>query len=157
MATWPTIAEIKTAYGKLNNSALDDRLTRARARAVAEITARCADLYDVSTWTTTAPPVLIELAYAMAYGFMSYAVHSGQQVAPGDQVGMDVLKEAREELKLYAGGQAVLVDSSGNVIAQRTFANGVTILEEPIFGLRTPPTFGIDGNSTGEAYGLTNT
>lgn len=129
MATWPTEAEIQTAWSKLNQPALLNKVTRSRQNAINEIKAAMASLYDASPWTdvgTVTPPALVELAFTLAYGHANRATHTGDRMTPSDQTGKDALEDARDLLKLYSIGARDLVDDAGNLYPQRSFTTGLT-------------------------------
>lgn len=154
MATWPTTADIKGAYDKLNSSALTSKVDRARARAIAAIQDRMATIYDVSTWSTSAPPGMIELCYALAYGYCAYGVHTGASVTATDQAGKDALDQALADLELYASGARSIVDSSGVRIDTISFTQPSNLLVQPIFPAGPPSGYGIDPTDAGEAMGM---
>jgi hypothetical protein len=143
---WPDTAAFKAAYAtKFDRTEFTARIGRELTRAKGEILARMAALYDVSGWLSDPPAALSDLAYPMAYGFLSQGQHAGSSESGSDRTGADLLKDARDQLARYASGLDLLVDEDGALIEQRSasYKTGLAILDEPLFGLREPEDWGL--------------
>lgn len=146
--SWPTPAQCKAAKRKLEGQR-DSKIQQAIDLAVNEILGKLAGRYDVSSWNDDTPPALFTIAVEMAYGHAGRATHTGDRGTSSDGTAKDALTEAREMLKPYWTGSIVLLDSNNQVIAPiSTPGSTFNRLNEPVFGMRDPITWGIDDVAT---------
>lgn len=138
MATWPTYTELQTWKKKLSAIG-QDNLEAAIESATEDVLGAMVDLYDVSDWDTTAPPAMIVVVKWLAYGYATYATHTGDKASPSDETGKEILDLWTKKLERYASGAVNFVDpSTGAAWARRDRATraGLSMLDEPVFGLR---------------------
>jgi hypothetical protein len=122
MGTYATITSLGTLMPDITfNSATDDLATECIRWAENEVNKHLAKRYDVSVWlatSTAVPPEITSLTETLSQGYLHDQMSRGstESQSRADRL----IKRAMSNLEKLRDGLAELVDSSGDIIEDRT-------------------------------------
>jgi len=143
---WPTVAEAKAQFAKLNESAYDGKLAGAVAFASSRVlgAARAAG-YDVTGFASTTPALAYHIAMFLVYGYFAPRVHTGSGMTASDEAAKDARDYAEDLLKKLVDGEIQLTDTVGEAVT--TLGSGIGHVHRrtdgPVFTPGEPETWAV--------------
>lgn len=151
----PTPAEVRTCYKKLDFDDLEDKIQCGIDRGWSKILACAADCWDVSTWSTSCPPLIKQWVVDYAFYFTSgRAVHTGASLKSGDEMALKTWEELKEELEKIADCKATLLDENDEIIEPLSSNLEHVHLRttEPVFDMKKSECWRVKPPSDGEDF-----
>lgn len=121
MGSWPDADDLRAQYDKLKYQTDDAALIPFINRGKWLVLQRLAKAYNVSTFVTAPPQVVVEWGTRMILALYSHREHFGATEDAGDRVGGTERQNVLDEIDALVDDPAgVLIDDDGAVIPRDT-------------------------------------